>query len=108
MRQVAVYTLAVLWCGTTLAGFTATDVFIPALGRVEGFGGSQFDSTVYVTNPNAEPAQIMISFLPSGGTPSPPSFADTIAPAWQRTPSSVKLVTLGISQTVNFFAAKCN
>ena len=41
---------AVLSPVPALAGFTGTDVLIPAVARIAGAGGAQFTSTVWVTN----------------------------------------------------------
>jgi hypothetical protein len=61
--------------------FTGTDVILPAVGRVEGVGGTQFYTTIWVTNPNDQRATIEMTFL-VGGQPSAaaPRFSDAIAP----------------------------
>jgi hypothetical protein len=89
MRRLQIFLAGILWCGTVFAGFTARDVFIPAIGQVEGVAGSHFDSTIFISNPNSESAQIEISFLASAGTSSP--FSDTIAAGATRvySPSSL-------------------
>jgi hypothetical protein len=35
------------------AGFGGTDLILPAVGRVNGVGGSRFYTTIWVTNPSA-------------------------------------------------------
>src|SRR5687768_6625127 len=63
------------------AAFSGNDLFLPASGRVSGIGGSEFYTTVWVTNPGDIPVDIQIQFLPAGqANPNPPSFNDQLAP----------------------------
>src|SRR5215212_7114767 len=64
------------------AGFGGTDLILPAVGRVDGNGGSHFYTTIWVTNPSTtEPASFQMSFLRSGqSNPSPATFDDSLAP----------------------------
>src|ERR1700682_3922538 len=78
IRRVAVLFVMLAWCFVAVAGFTANEVYVPAIGKVEGAGGSSFDSTLYVTNPTSETAQVEISFLPPGGSLAPATFTDSI------------------------------
>ncbi len=56
-----------LLCASTLSGaFAATDVIVPATGRTGGLGGSQFYSTLWITNPGSETAAVAIQFLEQG------------------------------------------
>lgn len=80
IRFVACGLVTAFWCAAALAGFTGTEVFVPVIGAVEGANGASFDSTLYVTNPSAEPAQVEISLLPGVGAASSPSFTDSVAP----------------------------
>ena len=65
-----------------LGGFASTDLYIPAVGRVEGVGGSQFYTTLWITNPSPTKfVDIQIQFLPAGQTnPTPVTFNDRLAP----------------------------
>ena len=46
--------------------FTGTDLVVPVAGRTEGAGGSQFYTTLWITNPNDGPAKAAIRFLAAG------------------------------------------
>jgi hypothetical protein len=52
-----------LACGTALAGFSGTDVFIPSVGRRPGAAGSNWFTTVWVHNPGSAAASVQFSFL---------------------------------------------
>ena len=61
--------LLVAWFGfaTSLsAGFPGKELIIPAIGRVDGAGGSHFYTTVWATNPSATTADVQIQFLLAG------------------------------------------
>src|SRR6185436_20379141 len=50
-----------------LAGFPGTDLILPAVGRVQGAGGSQFYTTLWITNASVtDPAEVVIEFLRAG------------------------------------------
>jgi hypothetical protein len=48
------------------AAFTGTDLIVPVAGRTEGAGGSQFYTTLWITNPTDGPAKATILFLATG------------------------------------------
>lgn len=48
------------------AGFAGTDIFLPAAGRVAGAGGSQFYTTVWVSNPSPDIVDVQITFFAAG------------------------------------------
>ncbi len=48
------------------AGFTGTDVFVPAVARASGAGGSQFYSTLWITNVSGATATFQIQLLRQG------------------------------------------
>ena len=48
------------------AGFTGTDVFVPAVARASGAGGSQFYSTLWITNVSGTTATFQIQLLRQG------------------------------------------
>lgn len=64
-----------------LAGLAGTDLFIPASGRVSGAGGSEFYTTLWITNPGVAPVNVDIQFYRAGQANALPagSFRDTIA-----------------------------
>ncbi len=64
---------------SVFAGFTATDLIVPAAGRVEGAGGSQFYTTLYISNPGEQAADVVIQLLLAGQSNAAPArFNDTI------------------------------
>jgi hypothetical protein len=68
------------------AAFTGTDLILPAVGRVDGNGGSRFFTTVWVTNPGAQSASFQMQFIASGQTPpAPVSVTDSLAPGTTKT-----------------------
>lgn len=77
------------------AGFSGTDLFLPAVGRVSGSGGSEFYTTLWVTNPSTtQPATATLRFLRSGG----PNFAPASA-TYTLTPGETRLFE-NVTETV--------
>ena len=67
------------------AGFSATEVLVPAVGRTAGAGGSDFHTTLWVTNPGDEAVDVQIRFLLAGQpNTTPPVFTDRLAPGANR------------------------
>ncbi len=62
----AVFVLAVLVGSTGWAGFAGTDVFVASVGHGRGAGGSQWRTTVWISNPGSSPADCQVQFLPRG------------------------------------------
>ncbi|MBK9967588.1 MAG: hypothetical protein IPP07_23020 [Holophagales bacterium] len=54
-----------------LAGFTGTDVLIPAVARIAGAGGAQFTSTVWITNLSQSSTATIEARLYLQGQPNP-------------------------------------
>jgi hypothetical protein len=48
------------------AAFSGTDLILPAVGRVDGNGGSRFFTTVWVTNPGQQAATFQMEFVAAG------------------------------------------
>jgi hypothetical protein len=72
---------AVAAAGSALAGFAATDVFLPMAGRQAGVHPSNWYTTVWVHNPGAEASTARIYFLERGtANPSPPWVDVLVAP----------------------------
>lgn len=85
----------------SLATFPATDLVLPTVGRVEGVAGSQFYTTVWLTNPNAVPVTIEMQFLrPGQANPSPPTTTQTIPPHATREFANASETLFGISGVV--------
>ncbi|MCU0304317.1 MAG: hypothetical protein MUC56_09710 [Thermoanaerobaculales bacterium] len=55
--------VALLIAGEAVAGFAGSDVFLPSVGRRPGVGSSQWYTTVWLFNPNAEAVDLTIAFL---------------------------------------------
>lgn len=55
--------------GLAAAAPSATEVLIPVAGRVSGGYGSEFFTTLFLTNPGDEPAETLLTFLPAGAAP---------------------------------------
>jgi hypothetical protein len=67
------------------AGYTARDLYIPIAGRVVGHDGSQFLTTLSLTNPSSDPATVTVSFLRAAvANPAPRSLTLQLAPSESR------------------------
>lgn len=100
MRQRFLLVLAMTLAPPAFAGFPATDVFLPAVGRLAGSGGSQFYTTVWVSNASASqtPVHFTFQFLKGNqANPAPPSFTDTIDPGHTRVYENVVQEKLGLT-----------
>ena len=62
------------------AGFTGTDLIVPAAGRVEGIGGANFFTTIWITNSSSEAAEVELTFIPGGLSNARPVHMTTIQP----------------------------
>jgi len=68
-----------LAAGGAKAGFTGTDLFVPGVARTGGVGGSQFYTTLWVTNVSGAPANIQMGLLLLGNAnPTPVTKSDVI------------------------------
>ncbi len=73
--------VALLAAAIVQAGFSSTETFLPAVGRVAGQAGSQFSTTVWATNLTSAPVSFTFDFLKQGqANTTPPSFTDTLSP----------------------------
>ncbi len=64
-------------------GFSSSELFLPAVGRIAGSGGAQFYTTVWATNPSTSATvHFTFQFLKQGqaNPGSVPSFTDSLAP----------------------------
>ncbi len=82
-----------------LAGFASVNLILPAVGRVDGSGGSHFYTSVWVTNPSqTEAAQFVIRFLASGQpNPNPATASDSIAPGATKVYENIAESLFGIT-----------
>jgi Collagen triple helix repeat (20 copies) len=55
--------VAVLLALPAMASFVGDDLILPAVGRVSGAGGAEFYTSVWMTNPTSEPAELTIQLL---------------------------------------------
>ncbi len=79
-------TLFVLFGTPVFAGFSGTDLILPAAGRVLGAGGSEFLTTGWVTNPNDEAVDVQYQFLEAGqANPNPVTVTDTLSAGQTKT-----------------------
>ncbi|HUO83818.1 MAG TPA: hypothetical protein VM534_01775 [Thermoanaerobaculia bacterium] len=64
------------------AGLAGTELYLPAVGRVEGSGGSQFYTTLWVSNPSTTATvDFTLQYLAAGqANMSPLSYSDQLAP----------------------------
>lgn len=62
-----------------LAGRFGQELYIPAAGRVSGTGGSEFYTTLWITNPHDEEVIVTVEFIPTGENPgNRPDFQRTL------------------------------
>ena len=100
MRTFVLGISVVLICSAATAGFTSTDLLVPAIGRVEGGGGTVFESTLFVTNPSGNPAHIDLALLLPGNVQPAGTFSDTIAPGATRVYEHVATSLFGLDHAV--------
>jgi hypothetical protein len=82
---------------SVFAGFAGTELILPAVGRVEGVGGSQFYTSVWVTNPGPVAAHFEVAFLLAGQTNLQPArVTESIAPGASRTYENIAETLFGI------------
>jgi hypothetical protein len=81
-----------------LAGFSGTDLILPAVGHITGVGGSHFYTTIWITNPSStDSADFEASFLRSGqSNPAPSTFHDAVAPGATKVYENAAVTIFGI------------
>jgi len=81
------------------AGFGGRDLVLPAAGRLQGSGGAQFYTTLWVTNPSdTAPVEIDVQYLLTGqANLHPPTFKDVLAPRQTRVYENVAEQSFGIT-----------
>jgi hypothetical protein len=93
--------LSVPW--TSDAGFPATEVFLPAVGRVTGAGSppAQFYTTVWATNLTGSNETFTFEFLKQGqANTSPVKFSDTLSPGQTKVYENIVEQKLGLSSAI--------
>ena len=85
-----------LVCLPAGATFTGTDLILPAVGHASGAGGSEFSSSVWITNPSDATADVTIQLL---GT-SAPVFNDHIAAGGTKVYENVAETLFGLQSVV--------
>jgi len=75
---VAAVVLCVAAATPVLAGFSGTDVFLPAVGSKPGVEPAVWYTTVWVHNPNSTPADITVYLLERQANVAPLTYTDTI------------------------------
>jgi hypothetical protein len=63
--------LVLTYSGTALGGFGSTDAVLPVAGRTVGAGGTEFFTTLWITNPSRNPVAARLSFISANGLPHP-------------------------------------
>lgn len=102
MRKTLVTLLMTIAASTPVrANFGSTELLVPAVGRTAGAAGSQFYSTLWVTNIDAEAADVQIRFLLSG-QPSfhPAAYHDRIPPGATRVYENVAESLFGLTGAI--------
>jgi len=81
MRCLVAFGIGVLTLSASaFAGFSGTDVFIPAVGAQSGVPPSQWYTTVWVRNPTSSPANVTFYLLERQANPAPLTYTDTVPP----------------------------
>ncbi|HSP14667.1 MAG TPA: hypothetical protein VLV78_07940 [Thermoanaerobaculia bacterium] len=95
---IRLFVLCVFACAPLSAGFSSTDLFLPAVGRIEGAGGSQFYTTLFLTNPSSDSAaDVRLEFLLTGQeNRAPAAFEVTLAPRSSRIFDNVSEEVFGL------------
>ena len=94
-------TLAVaLGTSPARAGFSGTDIIIPAVARSSGLYGSEFYSTIWITNLSQNQTPFTAAFYQqSQSNPTPRTFSDALAPGETRRYDNVVETLFGLPGT---------
>jgi hypothetical protein len=85
-RSLIVFAVALAFASPLFAAFPSTDVILPAAGRVSGANGSEFYTTVWVSNPSDVPVDVQMQFLAAGmPNPTPVTVTDTLGAGASKT-----------------------
>jgi hypothetical protein len=84
-----------------MANFAATDLFIPVAGHVVGAGGTEFFTTVWISNPLTTAVDVELQFLRAGqANDAPLTVHDSLAPGQSRTYENIADTLFHISGTL--------
>jgi hypothetical protein len=103
MPRSMLFPAALLACSPAFAGFPATEVFLPAVGRVAGAGSppAQFYTTVWATNLTNANETFTFEFLKQGqANTSPVKFSDTLSPGQTKVYENIVEDKLGLSSAI--------
>ncbi|HPC82118.1 MAG TPA: hypothetical protein P5234_01680 [Thermoanaerobaculaceae bacterium] len=90
--------LLALGAGQALAGFAATDCFLPSVGSGKGSGTSFWYTSLWVHNPGNSPVNVQYSFLERNtSNTSPLTYSETIPAGDTRRHTSVLATMFGIA-----------
>jgi hypothetical protein len=78
------------------AGFADSQLILPVAGRVSGSGGSEFYTTVWISNPGTERVNVDMQFSPRDGAPIPA--AVSLAPGETRAIENITETIFGATQ----------
>ncbi len=83
----------------SFAGFAGTEEFLAAVGNPEGAGGTQFFTTVWITDVSSSPVTFTFDFLRTGqaNNVNPTSFEDTLQPGQTKMYEDVAGTKLGLT-----------
>jgi hypothetical protein len=92
---------AVLFVASSLfAAIPGTDLIVPGVGRVTGVGGTEFYTTLYVTNISPSSASFDIEFLPPSSTNAPQPLSGNLQPGETKVYENVAEVSFGVKGVV--------
>ena len=98
MRRIAIFVSTLVLAAIPLfAGFSGTELILPAVGRVAGAGGSQFYTTVWITNPGSTAVDFEIDYLLAGqANLNPARVTQSISPQETKTYENIAETLFGI------------
>ncbi|HET7436561.1 MAG TPA: hypothetical protein VFN10_17765 [Thermoanaerobaculia bacterium] len=108
--RLALALLTAFWPVLSTASFGGDDVILPAVGRVSGIGGSEFYTTVWVTNSSAtQTLALQMQFLmPGQSNESPLTVNDSIAPGATKVYENAAETLFGIKGVVGAMRLRGN
>src|SRR4051812_35735630 len=83
------------------AGFSGKEFLLPAIGRINGSGGTHFFTTVWITNASQLPADVEIAFLSSGqANVNPQRVTETLGAGETKVYENIAETLFGITDVV--------
>lgn len=94
-------TLVLMMPFSASAAFSGTDLILPAVGRLDGVGGSRFFTTVWITNPGTQAATFQMEFVAAGQAQTTSRIVtESLAPGAMRTYENIAETLFGASGTL--------